>query len=258
MDSSSSSSCREDPVSILLNSADRTTGDTYSEGTIQLKRKIIGCRKVAVVSSVIPNTAYVLNGVPFVFQESAGAAPTYTLTLTGSYTGTSLALHLQTAMTAASAGGNAYVYTVLYDSDTGKMEYKEAAAQTFRILSSTAGFPAYKLGFTTTDTAYSGDFFTPNIIDLSPPKYAIVTLSGMTKSGQVITGGDREITGHFILPMGGHSFDLSEYFQKSMFDSWFRIEKNEAITSFQYRIFDAETKVLMPLQANWSIQIRVE
>lgn len=263
MDNSNPNTCQEDPISIILNSADRTSGSTFSDGTIVLKRPIKGCRKLAVISSVIPNTAYVLNGVTFTWVESVGPT-TLSFTITGSYTANSLALYLQARMTAVSlASGNAWTYTVIYDSDTGKMTYSETSGPSaFLIKASLSTFPAYRLGFSTTstgvDTASAASITTPYILDLSAPKYAIFTLSGVTKEGQVITGGDREIAGHFVLPMGNHSFDLADYFQKSMYDSWVRITKSEVITYFQYRIFDAETKVLMPLQSNWTIQLRAE
>lgn len=261
MDGSHVLKCNEEPLSIILSSADRTTGSTYAEGTILLKRKIIGCRKLMLVSSNVPNTAYVLNGVPFVFQEQAGGAPVMTVTITGSYTGNSLALYLQSQMTAASAAtGNTYTYTVTYDSDTGKMTYTETSAgANFRIVSTTTNFPAYRLGFSSTaNTAYAATITSPNLIDLSAPKYAILAITGLAKDGQVITGGEREITGHFILPLGSQSFNIGEYFQKSTYDSWVRITMSDNFTAFHYRFFDAETKVLMPLQANWVIQLRAE
>jgi hypothetical protein len=101
MDNSNEFKCQEDPLSIILNSADRTSGSTFSDGTIVLKRPIKGCRKLAVISSVIPNTAYVLNGATFTWVESVGPT-TLSFTITGSYTANSLALYLQQQMTSVS------------------------------------------------------------------------------------------------------------------------------------------------------------
>jgi hypothetical protein len=262
MHTSNESNCHEEPISVILNSADRTPGSTFSEGTIILKRPIRGCRKLAIISSVIPNTAYTLNGVTFTWTELTGPT-TLSFTITGSYTATALALYLQQQMIAVSlASGNTWTYVVTYNVSTGKMLFRETTPNSFKIDANAAGFPVYRFGFGTTSTgaatAYAASITSPYILDLSPPKYAIVTLSGVTQGGQVITGGDREISGHFVLPMGTNSFELSDYFQKSMYDSWVRITKNEPLVYFHYHIFDAETKVLMPLQSNWSIQLRAE
>ena len=262
MDSVNESHCHEEPISVILNSADRTLNSTFSDGTIVLKRSIKGCRKLDVISSVIPNTAYTLNAATFTWTEQTGPV-TLSFTITGSYTATALALYLQQRMIAVSAAtGNTWTYAVTYNVSTGKMLFRETTPHNFKIDANAAGFPVYRFGFGTTSTgaatAYAASITSPYILDLSAPKYAIVVLEGVTQEGQVITGGDREISGHFVLPMGTHSYEMSDYFQKSMYDSWVRITKNEPLAHFKYRIFDAETKVLMPLQSNWSIQLRAE
>jgi hypothetical protein len=262
MHTSNEANCQDEPISIILNSADRTSGSTFSDGSIVLKRPIRGCKKLAVISSVIPNTAYTLNGVTFTWTEQTGPT-TLSFTITGSYTATALALYLQQRMIAVSlVSGNIWTYAVTYNVSTGKMLFRETTPHNFKIDANAVGFPVYRFGFGTTATgvatAYAASITSPYILDLSASKYAIVDLSGITQGGQVVTGGDREITGYFVLPMGTHSFEMSDYFQKSMYDSWVRVTKNEVLSSFRYRIFDAETKVLMPLQSNWSIQLRAE
>jgi hypothetical protein len=247
--------CKAETYDLFVGSIDRVSG-TYQAGDIVLKKPIVGCRKVSLVSANIPNTAYVFENALFVFEEIAGGGPINVI-ITGSYSATELATHLQIRLTASTL--HAYTYTVVYDINTGLMTFTETGGNAWAVRASAMNARRrYQMGFNATDVlSVAGVVVTPNIVDVSPCKYCLLTFFSTNVGGHVHTSGD-DACGHFLIPLGKASFSMCEHYQESQYHSWMRIVKGQSVGVLSYRLIDAETRAPLNLQANWCLHFRCD
>lgn len=129
--------------------------------------------KVSLNQVSLNNSVYPINNDranKIYFQEANSTATTYSATLTSqSYTGLTFASALQTAMNGAT--GNAYVYTVSYNSATKKLTISEAGNNPFRIVDGSKSVHR-EMGVNLFDTAFKSSAYTlASPIDISGSKY---------------------------------------------------------------------------------------
>lgn len=219
---------------VLLDTRDKQTGSTTNEPVFSLdvQSQLNGPYGFALKSAVIPNLVYPVNSSnnTFVFAEGGGSNITSTLTAQN-YTGTQLASELQTVLNAD--GG--LVYTVSYDSQTGKLTIAPSSSTVQFKTTNTAFTASFVLGFDdTTDTADASSITSDYPVRLDGSMYIDIELSGM--SPNTVTSKNTS-TPLCRIPLAGSFGAIITYENDSVKDEMIHIDST-ALSHLRMRIRD--------------------
>lgn len=163
---------------LLLDTRDKNSNSTNyePEWTLDIGKSLNGHYTIGFDGCVIPNLVYPVNSSnnTFVFAEGGGSNITSTLTAQN-YTGTQLASELQTVMN--NDGG--LVYTVSYDSQTGKLTISPSSSTVQFKTTNTSFTAGFVLGFdTSSDTADASSITSDYPVRLDGSMYIDIELFG--------------------------------------------------------------------------------
>jgi hypothetical protein len=225
---------------IYLNTDDAAAGSTPSNATFiipQLTGSNLVRYSISVDSVQFANTSYPIsadrsNNVLY-FQENNDTGTTYSGTLTTqNYNGTTFASEIQSILNTNT--GNAYTYTVSYDSSTKKLTISEAGNNPFLLLGSSGGADSVyrEVGWLDSDSTFkvaATELAFP--IDISGSKY--VDLFSSLSCNNVSTSS----TGNVLMriPLTASFGDL-QFFSNNVMD---RISLNsDTFSNFRFQLRD--------------------
>ena len=236
---------------LVVCSSHKTATSTCYEGVIMLPEELSGSKKITLQYAMVPNTVYTFND-SFTFEEGAGGPKT--VTLTGAYTGVALATYLSTWMTANSTAGD--TYTVTYNTVTGKFEFVNTLPTAHSITITTANL-SKRMGFAVGTEVAAATHTSSSVADLSPPKGCLLEISGLQNAKKLMTSSGGSL-GHFFIPMTADSFGIVDYFELTSFANVVELGANERLKVIQYRLLDAESRLVLQVQTDWMVVLKVE
>lgn len=158
------------PFEVFVDSRDREYG-SLTEFSYKIPQSSETVNGIQIIKVSIPKSYHeIRTGVNDVLNLTELTGPTVinAQITPGTYEASALATHMGTILTTASAGGNAWVYTVTYNASTGRFTFSAGGVNSFTMNWATANAAAAICGFPATNIATATTHTSTNVVDMEP------------------------------------------------------------------------------------------